>query len=98
MATKNAQIQLIQGQIEQASETSKRILEETKKVLELKILPYRIEAFDISNIRGESSAGAMAVFINGKPKPSEYRHFKIKTVYQQDDYAMIQEIVRRRYK
>jgi excinuclease ABC subunit C len=98
LANKNAQIQLIQGKIEEASETSKRILEETKKALELQVLPHRIEAFDISNIRGEASVGAMAVFVNGKPKPSQYRHFKIKTVAQQDDYAMMQEIVRRRYK
>jgi len=98
LASKNAQIQLIQGKTEEASETSKRVLEETKNALELQALPYRIEAFDISNIRGEASAGAMAVFIDGKPKTSEYRHFKIKSVYQQDDYAMMQEIVRRRYK
>ncbi len=98
LVNKNAQIQLIQGKIEESSETSKRILEETKNVLGLQVLPYRIEAFDISNIRGEASVGAMAVFINGKPKPSEYRHFKIKSVYQQDDYAMMQEIVHRRYK
>ena len=98
LATKNAHIQLIQGKVEEASETSKRILEETQKALELQTLPNRIEAFDISNIRGEASAGAMAVFVNGKPKTSEYRHFKVKSVYQQDDYAMMQEIVRRRYK
>ncbi|MFX1521550.1 MAG: excinuclease ABC subunit UvrC [Promethearchaeota archaeon] len=97
LANKNAQIQLIQGKVEEASETSRRILEETKKALGLQVLPHRIEAFDISNIRGEASVGAMSVFINGKPKPSQYRHFKIKTVDQQDDYAMMQEIVWRRY-
>ena len=56
-----------------------------------------IEAFDVSNIMGEAAVGSMVLFYNGRPKRSEYRKFKIKTITGVDDYAMIREVVRRRY-
>ena len=69
-----------------------------KKILRLPRLPLRIEAFDVSNIQGKEAAGSMVYFYNGRPDKSNYRKFRIKDVKGIDDYAMIQEIVRRRYK
>lgn len=69
-----------------------------KDVLNLKTIPARIEAFDISNISGRNAAGSMVTFFNAKPLKSDYRRFKIRTVADIDDYAMIKEIIRRRYK
>ena len=58
--------------------------------------PARIEAFDISNISAQQAVGSMVSFYKGKPDKSNYRRFKIKTVFKIDDYAMIREVVRRR--
>ena len=59
--------------------------------------PYRIEAFDNSNIQGADPVSAMVVFTNGKPDKKEYRKYKIKTVEGPDDYESMREVVRRRY-
>ncbi|WP_270571724.1 excinuclease ABC subunit UvrC [Bacillus glycinifermentans] len=59
--------------------------------------PYRIEAFDNSNIQGTDPVSAMVVFLDGKPNKKEYRKYKIKTVEGPDDYASMREVVRRRY-
>ena len=59
--------------------------------------PLRIEAFDISDIGGNLAVGSMVSFYKGKPDKDHYRRFKIRTVCGIDDYAMIQEVVRRRY-
>ena len=72
-------------------------LEEVQEQLSLPELPTRIEIYDISNIQGTSAVGSMVVFENGKPKRSAYRRFKIKTVSGADDYAMMQEVLRRRF-
>ncbi|MBU4312920.1 MAG: excinuclease ABC subunit UvrC [Candidatus Omnitrophica bacterium] len=69
-----------------------------KKLLRLPRLPLKVEAFDVSNISGKEATGSMVYFNNGKPDKSNYRKFRIKDVEDIDDYAMIQEIVRRRYK
>ena len=58
----------------------------------------RIEAYDISNISGTSAVGVMTVFEEGRPVKSQYRKFKIKTVQGTDDYAMMEEVIRRRVK
>lgn len=57
----------------------------------------RIEAFDISNTSGFQSVGSMVVYEKGKPKRSDYRKFKIKTVTGPDDYASMEEVLSRRY-
>ena len=72
------------------------VLEELKERLGLPGIPLRIEGYDISNIRGNLAVGSMAVFDKGMPKPAHYRRFKIKSVAGIDDYAMIQEVLRRR--
>ena len=72
-------------------------LGDLQSVLRLPTLPRRIEAFDISNIYGREAVGSMVTFVDGKPWKDGYRRFKIKEVAGIDDYAMMREIVRRRY-
>lgn len=72
-------------------------LVELQEKLNLQEIPYIIECFDISN-HGESYAvGAMSRFIDGRPSKSGYRKFKIKTVVGRNDYAMINEVIKRHY-
>jgi excinuclease ABC subunit C len=73
-------------------------LEEIKKELNLPRLPSRIEGYDISDIQGAAAVGSMVVFEGGKPKPAHYRRFRIKTVSGVDDYAMLSEVLKRRFK
>jgi excinuclease ABC subunit C len=74
-----------------------RSLEELQEALSLKNFPRVIEGFDISNISGTYSVGSMVVFENAKAEKGKYRRFKIKTVEGIDDYAMISEVMTRRY-
>lgn len=60
-------------------------------------IPHIIECFDISNHGADFAVGSMSRFVNGRPEKSGYRRFRIKTVSGRDDYAMIAEVVRRRY-
>ena len=61
--------------------------------------PVRIiEGIDVANIAGAEAVGSLVKFIDGRPFKSGYRRFKIKTVHRIDDYAMIAEVVKRRYK
>jgi len=64
----------------------------------LETLPLRIEAYDISNIQGVAATGSMVVFVEGVPRKRHYRRFKIRTVKGPDDYAMMQEVLRRRFR
>lgn len=73
-------------------------LEEIERELHLPHTPSRLEGYDISNIQGTGAVGSMVVFEDGRPKPSLYRRFKIKTVSGANDYAMLQEVLRRRFK
>lgn len=72
-------------------------LEDLKNLLQLAKLPERIEAFDISNISGKEAAGSMVSFYRALADKNNYRRFRIKTVKTVDDYAMLSEVVRRRY-
>ncbi len=74
-----------------------RSLEELQETLSLKNFPRVIEGFDISNISGTSAVGSMVVFETAKAEKGKYRRFKIKTVKGIDDYAMITEVMTRRY-
>lgn len=65
--------------------------------LHLRRVPYQIECFDISNVGGRYAVGSMVTFLNGRPHKSGYRRFKIKTVSGADDYAMLYEMLKRRY-
>ena len=66
------------------------------EALDLGIPPKRIECYDISNIQGDSAVGAMVVFEDGRPRSDHYRHFRIKFVPGPNDFAMLQEVLRRR--
>jgi excinuclease ABC subunit C len=73
-------------------------LEEIKEALKLPKSPKRIEGYDISDIQGMAAVGSLVVFEKGKPKPAHYRRFKIKTIRGADDYAMLSEVLKRRFK
>ena len=73
-------------------------MSELQEYLNLPDLPRRMECYDISNIQGSNPVGSMVVFEDGKPKPAHYRKFKIKTVEGIDDYSMMQEMLRRRFR
>jgi len=74
-----------------------RILRELQEKLRLTRFPRRIEAFDISDIKGGFAVGSMVVFEGGEPLKSHYRHFRIKSLSGADDYGMMYEILTRRY-
>ena len=96
----NAQHGLAQLKIKQLA--SPRALEtalaEIEKELHLPHSPLRMECYDISDIQGLAAVGSMVVFEKGKPKSSHYRRFRIRTVSGADDYAMLQEVLKRRFK
>jgi len=100
IVAENAQQGLEQLKIKQlASPTAlSAALEEIKRELQLPRLPSRIEGYDISDIQGMAAVGSMVVLDKGRPKPSHYRRFRIKTVSAANDYAMLQEVLRRRFK
>ena len=77
-------------------EKDNSILFRIAELLELETIPQRIEAYDISNIGSEHKTGGMVVYIDGKPKKSDYRSFNIKDVEGTDDYACMRETLRRR--
>jgi excinuclease ABC subunit C len=72
-------------------------LEALQRDLRLPSPPRRIECFDISNIQETDTVASMVVFVDGKPKKSEYRKFKIHSIEGQNDFASMQEAVKRRY-
>lgn len=89
------------------SQSDKKLLEEARlvsslkelqRVLGLPKLPARMEAYDISNIQGTNAVGSMVVFDFGRPKKEEYRKFKIRTKQTPDDFAMMAEMLARRFK
>ena len=74
-----------------------RLMSELKEKMQLPSLPYQIECFDNSNISGQDAVAACVVFKGLKPSKKDYRKYNIKTVTGPDDYASMQEVVRRRY-
>ncbi|HVU66373.1 MAG TPA: helix-hairpin-helix domain-containing protein, partial [Ktedonobacteraceae bacterium] len=80
------------------SQKTQLALEELQEALNLATPPRRIECYDISNTQGTNSVGAMVVFESGRPRNSEYRRFKIKTVEGANDFASHQEVLRRRFR
>jgi excinuclease ABC subunit C len=83
---------------EMKAEVVSTSLQELKNRLRLPRMPQRIECYDVSNIQGVLAVSSMIVLEKGWPKPAHYRRFRIKTVGAADDYAMIQETLRRRFK
>lgn len=72
-------------------------LAQLRDALDLDEAPYRIEAFDISHLQGTAVVASMVVWEGGRAHRAAYRHFKVKTVEGQDDYASMAEVVGRRY-
>lgn len=99
LARRNAQEALEQLKLKRLVEEGRvsQALEELKEGLCLPELPHRIECYDISDIQGKAAVGSLVVFEEGKPKPAFYRRFRIKNVSGMDDYAMMREVLRRRF-
>ena len=72
-------------------------LTELASALDLPRMPRRIECYDISNLQGTNPVASMVVFEDGKPAKKEYRRFSIKTVEGSNDFAMMAEVIRRRF-
>ena len=100
LCIKNSKLQLkrILSKKKRRKEFVSKMVTALQKDLVLEVPPRRIEGFDNSNIQGKYPVSSMVCFIDGKPRKSEYRKFKIKEVKGIDDFAMIKEVVSRRYK
>ena len=98
LAAKNASLVLTQDREKMKREEGRTIgaVKEIADILGLSQV-NRMEAFDISNISGFANVGSMVVYEKGKPKRSDYRKFKIKTVSGPDDYACMREMLTRRF-
>lgn len=98
LAAKNAHLVLTQDK-EKIKREEGRTIGAAKEIANWLDLPHihRIEAFDISNISGFENVGSMVVYERGKPKRSDYRKFKIKGVQGPDDYACMEEVLKRRF-
>ena len=96
MAEENAALAL-QTHLLSRDDRQQLVLEELQRSLSLPGLPNRIEGFDISNIQGTEPVGSMVVWENGAMKKEDYKRFKVRTVQGADDYAMMEEVLRRRY-
>lgn len=98
LAAKNAELILSKDKERIRREEGRTIgaVKEIAALLNLENI-YRMEAYDISNISGFANVGSMVVFEKGKPKRSDYRKFKIKTVSGPDDYACMREVLTRRF-
>lgn len=98
MVAENARVGLEQYRIKKLSVPGARgaAMQALQDALKLPKSPQRMEGYDISNIQGDFAVGSMVVFEEGKPKTSDYRRFRIRTVEGANDYAMLQEVLRRR--
>ncbi len=98
LAAKNAQLVLSQDKEKIKREEGRTIgaVKEIERLLGLNDL-NRMEAFDISNTNGFETVGSMIVYEKGKPKRSDYRKFKLKTITRPDDYASMHEVLTRRF-
>ena len=100
MAERNAEEERNRDQLRRASDHNARskALLELQTALGLDRPPFRIECYDMSHLQGTSYVGSMLVFEDGMPAKSAYRHFSIKTVEGNDDYAAMHEVLTRRLK
>ena len=99
LAAQNAK-HILEQDRERLKREEGRTIGAVKEIAELLGMSHieRMEAFDISNINGFENVGSMIVFEKGKPKPSDYRKFRIKTVSGPDDYACMREVLTRRFR
>ena len=80
------------------SDVLHQAMSELEEELSLPAIPLRMECYDISHVQGSNLVGSMVVFQDGRPKTAHYRRFQIKSVAGVDDYASMQEMLRRRFK
>jgi len=99
LAMKNAEVLLIQREqsVVYSSDVDPALVE-LQELLEINHPLRRIEAYDISNLGDRYAVGSMVVLEDGKPASSEYRQFRIRDVVGQNDYAMMQEVITRRFR
>jgi excinuclease ABC subunit C len=99
MVTHNAREAFVRHKLKRASDFAarSRALADLGDQLGLPMAPLRIEAYDISNLGPTDKVGAMVVFEDGLPKRTDYRKFEIKGVPGQDDFASMEEVLRRRF-
>ena len=95
----NAREQLGRHRLKRQSDPNARAkaINSLQEALHLPAAPLRIECFDISTLQGRNTVASMVVLEDGLPRRSDYRRFKIKTVDQQDDFASMEEVLRRRF-
>ncbi len=100
MANENARETLDMLQVKWLADANKteQALEQLQEELALPEPPHRIECYDNSNIQGSSPVSSMVVFEDGRPATSQYRRFRVKTVEGADDFATMQEVMRRRFR
>ncbi len=80
-----------------AEERRRLQMESLQRILDLTELPRTIECFDISTTQGREAVGSMVVFRDGEPDKSSYRRYRIRDIEGQDDFAMMEQVLRRRY-
>ena len=99
MAYRNAVEYLTKSQtaIDKKYNTTHGAVLQLKELLGLKILPKRVECYDISNVQGVDKVASMVVFTNGQKDASQYRRFRIKTVQGANDFASMKEVLTRRF-
>jgi excinuclease ABC subunit C len=99
MVTQNAKEAFVRHKLKRAQDFAarSRALSELGEVLGLPLAPLRIEAYDISNLGPTDKVGSMVVFEDGLPKRTDYRKFEVKGVPGQDDFASMEEVLRRRF-
>jgi len=100
LATENAveTLRALKAQWEVDTHKQSQALAQIQDALNLDTPPNRIECYDISNIQGTAAVGSMVIFEQGTPNKKLYRHFNIKTVVGQDDFASMEEVLSRRFK
>ncbi len=96
MANRNAKSSFEEKQLAQQANTD--LLHHIREALKLPRTPNRIECFDISTTQGGAAVGSMVVFEGGEPNKKRYRHYAIRGVEGQDDFAMMREVLLRRYR
>ncbi|MXY49779.1 MAG: excinuclease ABC subunit UvrC [Gemmatimonadetes bacterium] len=102
LATQNAELQLNTHALKRAETRVRRSMPASvgslQEVLGLEAPPRRVETFDISNIQGSDPVASLVCFVDGRPRKSDYRKFKVRDVIGPNDFAMMQEVVGRRYR
>ena len=96
--TRNADEAFVRHRLKRAADhnTRARALNELQEALDLPSAPLRIECFDMSHLQGTDYVGSMVVFEDGLPNTGEYRHFRLRHVDGNDDYAAMEEVLTRR--